>query len=191
MAIIQCYRCGRTYDNDPIFFDNGKIECPFCKQLRERKLQKPKIGLAGLLLFLFLFALAAGCIYVLPNILAIIVLAIDIIVIIILISSELSMIKAYYLSRKDPEAFLDYQLEQERKSNKAIERMDRLEEYRQTEATAKAEELNRLPACPICGSKHSVKRLSNLNRSVSIFAVGLASAKIGKQYECTHCKHYF
>lgn len=46
-----------------------------------------------------------------------------------------------------------------------------------------------LPACPICNSKENVKRISTLNRSFSVFFSGLASSKIGKQYECTHCKH--
>ncbi|MBE7048498.1 MAG: hypothetical protein E7393_03905 [Ruminococcaceae bacterium] len=46
-----------------------------------------------------------------------------------------------------------------------------------------------LPECPICQNKNNVKRISNVNRSLSIFLNGLASSKIGKQYECTHCKH--
>ena len=51
------------------------------------------------------------------------------------------------------------------------------------------EKLAILPTCPICNSKENVKRISTLNRSVSVFFSGLASSKIGKQYECTHCKH--
>lgn len=42
--------------------------------------------------------------------------------------------------------------------------------------------------CPVCGSKN-VKALSTLNRSVSVAAFGLASSKIGKQYECKSCNH--
>ena len=42
--------------------------------------------------------------------------------------------------------------------------------------------------CPVCGSTN-VKRISTLNRIVSVAAVGLASSKIGKQYECKNCKH--
>lgn len=42
--------------------------------------------------------------------------------------------------------------------------------------------------CPVCGSTN-IKRLSNLNRGVSVAAWGAASAKIGKQYECNKCKH--
>lgn len=42
--------------------------------------------------------------------------------------------------------------------------------------------------CPICGSTN-IRRISTLNRGVSVAAVGLASSKIGKQYECKSCKH--
>lgn len=44
------------------------------------------------------------------------------------------------------------------------------------------------PACPNCGSKNT-KRITTANRMVSIGTVGLASSKIGKQYECKNCKH--
>ena len=44
------------------------------------------------------------------------------------------------------------------------------------------------PVCPMCGSKNT-NRISTLNRAVSIGALGLASSKIGKQYECKNCKH--
>lgn len=42
--------------------------------------------------------------------------------------------------------------------------------------------------CPVCGSTN-VKRISDLNRTVSVATLGLASSKIGKQYECGKCKH--
>jgi hypothetical protein len=42
--------------------------------------------------------------------------------------------------------------------------------------------------CPICGSTN-VNKISTLNRTVSVATVGLASSKIGKQYECKDCKH--
>lgn len=42
--------------------------------------------------------------------------------------------------------------------------------------------------CPICNSTN-VKRISTLNRAVSIHMTGLASGKIGKQYKCNSCKH--
>lgn len=42
--------------------------------------------------------------------------------------------------------------------------------------------------CPMCSST-SVRKISTLNRTVSVATVGLASSKIGKQYECQKCKH--
>ncbi len=42
--------------------------------------------------------------------------------------------------------------------------------------------------CPMCGSK-KVKKIGTMNRAASVATVGLASSKIGKQYECDNCKH--
>lgn len=44
------------------------------------------------------------------------------------------------------------------------------------------------PACPNCGSRNT-ERISAMNRSASVALTGLASSKIGKQYECKNCKH--
>ena len=44
------------------------------------------------------------------------------------------------------------------------------------------------PECPMCKS-HYTHRISTTNRAASIALVGLASGKIGKQYECLNCKH--
>lgn len=42
--------------------------------------------------------------------------------------------------------------------------------------------------CPMCGSK-KVRRIGTANRAASIAVTGLASGKIGKQYECDNCRH--
>ena len=42
--------------------------------------------------------------------------------------------------------------------------------------------------CPVCGNDN-VERITTMDRSVSIAMVGLASGKIGKQYNCKKCKH--
>lgn len=44
--------------------------------------------------------------------------------------------------------------------------------------------------CPICGS-HYVVKIGVLNRAASVHFWGLASSKIGKQYECKDCHHKF
>lgn len=43
-----------------------------------------------------------------------------------------------------------------------------------------------IPTCPTCGSTN-LKKISDLSRAVSVFAWGLASSKIGKQFECKDC----
>jgi len=42
--------------------------------------------------------------------------------------------------------------------------------------------------CPMCGST-KVKKISDLNRATSVAMLGVASSKIGKQYECDNCNH--
>ena len=68
-----------------------------------------------------------------------------------------------------------------------------IRQYQQTDEYKKAEQekerLAKLPYCPICGTKDHVRRIGTLKRSMSVMAWGLASSKIGKQYECTNCKH--
>ena len=44
--------------------------------------------------------------------------------------------------------------------------------------------------CPVCGS-HYVVKIGVLNRAASVHFLGLASSKIGKQYECKDCHHKF
>ena len=42
--------------------------------------------------------------------------------------------------------------------------------------------------CPNCGSTR-VQSISTINRAISISVLGLASSKIGKQYQCNACKY--
>lgn len=42
--------------------------------------------------------------------------------------------------------------------------------------------------CPMCQSTNTT-RITTVDRAISIGAVGLASGKIGKQYQCKNCKH--
>lgn len=44
------------------------------------------------------------------------------------------------------------------------------------------------PKCPQCGQTDT-RRISNINRATSVAFWGLASSKIGKQYECQRCNH--
>lgn len=104
---------------------------------------------------------------------------------------------AYFCDLRDySEASKDFdgyvkRKEQERAENlrRAEENLRKANEAEKEKKKAEAERLERLPQCPICGKKDCVKRLSTLNRSASIAAFGLASSKIGKQYQCERCKH--
>lgn len=44
------------------------------------------------------------------------------------------------------------------------------------------------PQCPTCGG-HNTRRITTMNRAVSVGVVGLASSKIGKSFECLDCKY--
>lgn len=44
------------------------------------------------------------------------------------------------------------------------------------------------PTCPLCGSNNT-ERISTLSKAISVGTIGLASSKIGKQYQCKNCKH--
>lgn len=56
------------------------------------------------------------------------------------------------------------------------------------QAGQKAEWENTHPVCPSCGSRNT-SRIGNINRAASVATWGLASSKIGKQYECKNCKY--
>ncbi len=87
----------------------------------------------------------------------------------------------YNLYQDDREGYIKMVREEQKKAAQQYESMKRAEEAR----------LAALPECPICKKKNCVRRISTLNRGVSVAVTGLASSKIGKQYECTHCKHKF
>lgn len=53
----------------------------------------------------------------------------------------------------------------------------RTNSYRQTVNT---------PKCPTCGSTN-IKKIGTVNRAASVYAAGLASSKMGKQFECKNC----
>ena len=69
-----------------------------------------------------------------------------------------------------------------------IREQDELKKRLEAERNAKIKQQENMPKCPVCGSKN-VSKISTLNRGVSVATLGLASSKIGKQYECKACKH--
>ncbi len=148
--------------------------------------EKPKITIGLIAFFVIAFGLLVLFWFSLPDLFAIILFALDLFVIGTVAYLEINARYRFNLAKNDFDAYIRLLEEDKRKSEelseKSAKRIAEIELQRKTE-------LSKLPPCPICGSKNHVKRISTLNRSVSIATVGLASSKIGKQYECTHCKH--
>lgn len=60
--------------------------------------------------------------------------------------------------------------------------------YETKEPKSETDKNNHEVKCPICNSKNII-RISDFDRVLSIYMIGLASSKIGKQYECKSCRH--
>ena len=80
-------------------------------------------------------------------------------------------LQMYELSQKDPIAY-----------------KKRILEAKRIVANAEAEKWLNRQKCPICGSD-DIKTISIIDRTISVTTIGLASNKIGKQYQCRKCKH--
>mgnify|MGYP004458134033 CR=1 FL=1 len=52
------------------------------------------------------------------------------------------------------------------------------------------EEKSRIPKCPYCQSTN-LKKITGLDRFISVGLFGLASKKVGKQWHCNNCKSDF
>ena len=46
----------------------------------------------------------------------------------------------------------------------------------------------RIPRCPLCNSTR-IRHISTVSRAISVATVGMASGKIGKQFECLDCQY--
>lgn len=88
----------------------------------------------------------------------------------------------------------DEEIYNERINVEIAEQLKRLEEEKRIHEQRALERYlddisssNRGLKCPICGS-HYVVKIGALNRATSVHFWGLASSKIGKQYECKECR---
>ena len=78
-----------------------------------------------------------------------------------------------------------YEYDEER-SKREYEAMQ--ERWRRKRAQqARIEREQNAPKCPTCGSTN-IKRITTLDRAISIGFLGLLSGDIGKNYECLNCK---
>lgn len=99
-------------------------------------------------------------------------------------------LRDYLQATNDYEGYVQRRtMEIQRNKERADANYTKTIEMQKAQAKAEEERLQKLPVCPICGKKDCVKRISTLNRSASVAAFGLASAKIAKQYQCERCKH--
>ena len=73
---------------------------------------------------------------------------------------------------------------EEKYRQKAKAALEEEEAYQRTQGNVASPQIH----CPSCGGTNVVK-ITTVDRSISIAVVGLASGKIGKQYQCRHCKH--
>lgn len=96
------------------------------------------------------------------------------------IEFNLDEVEAYIVKQKELQQKIQA-IEDERKTQEAVRKA-------KEEARKREQYQYDHPECPVCKS-HNTSRISTLNRAVSVGVAGLASSKIGKQYECYHCKH--
>lgn len=189
LSEFRCCSCGATYnDSQPITeSENTQDE----KHAEIKMPSKPSLSYG---LLVAGGAMLAGSIYtaikfyadglemdLLVTLLVVVLGAVGCFLLYFEISAYLELCKLYKLAQVDFEEYA-------RRWAKRIETFQRnkteLEQKRQ-------EKLDKLPCCPICGKKDNVERISTLNRSASVATFGLASSKIGKQYQCKNCKHLF
>lgn len=180
MALIKCPECGRENVSDTA------ESCPECgygikahfdiertrelnKKIHEQRLnnvampEKPKYD------YSFLFLIPIGlCGFVFGAGFGVVLTAIFTIVAIAAITSNYNRAEEKY--------------------NKAMEDFKKFKKEEVYKQEMKEIEEKYKPKCPKCNST-KIKTISTLNRATSVAIAGLASSKIGKQYECETCKH--
>lgn len=194
VSTLRCEKCQSIYPSD-------MSVCPSCKNkpLKNNEIQiktgknyadqKPKFSkgyVTGLItgISISLFGFLMYMLSVLNEddeiiFHAVYLIIFGIVIVGIVLYNYIKKVDRYNLKKNNPEEY-----------NKLLKsERERAEAERIARQRAEQNRLALLPECPICKSKVNVKKISNMDRSVSVAMVGLASSKIGKQYECTKCKH--
>ena len=186
---FRCESCGAAYNDNqpPVESENTQDE----KYAGIKMPSKPSISygllvvggglLAGSIYTAIKFYAAGLDMDMLVTILVIVLGALGCFLLYGEMSAYLELYKLYKLAQVD---FEEYAKRMTKLTEKFQHNKAELEQRRQ-------EKLDKLPCCPICGKKDNVVRISTLNRTASVATFGLASSKIGKQYQCKHCNHLF
>lgn len=179
-----CPYCGKKYA-DAVRPEKQLKECPFCETNFETGLPpKPKFGIDRIV------CIMVGVALIVPTFIwsdvalssGIWLFALMGIVICFL------TIKSYVV-RKNLHDYAQYNPKEY--ARQVTERREKDESRTQREIAERKERLARLPACPICGSKEYVERITNADRSVEVAVWGLGASSVGKQFECRKCRHAF
>ncbi len=192
VSTLRCEKCQSIYPSDMpvcpscsnIPSKNNEIHIKTGKNYAEEKPKFSKGYVIGLVTGIFISLLGfLGCTVLNENgdmtFQGMYLIIFGIVIAGIVIYNYNKKVDRYNLKKNNPEEYSKL-LKLER---------DRAEAERIARQRAEQNRLALLPECPICKSKTNVKKISNMDRSVSVAMVGLASSKIGKQYECTKCKH--
>lgn len=178
----ECKICGMQ-------FDSSRAVCPRCGVVVGTEMPSTPFTASRIILLLFCAAiLAIGAIGLTGDIVfgSIILLICGIVFGSVILSGLFKDLRLWNLARNDHPAFM-----REIKTMYPFTNSPLSAEIRDAAYQAKEAYYSKIPACPICHTKNHVRRLSNLDRTVSTAVWGAASSAIGKQWECTSCNHKF
>lgn len=176
-----CPYCGLSFDDKENL--NRLYDIQSMEEMLNDKSAELKFGLeflffAGMSILCFVFySLDSDGLSLIFALFMGVVACILLIVLIMMIDERSSLKQKLELARTDYEK---YKEEERKRRAKSIASLNRMEEEK-----ARKDAINH-PACPMCGSKKTMK-ISTVNRAASVAMVGVASSKIGKQYQCKSC----
>lgn len=184
-----CPYCGKEYI-DTIASVKKPTECPCC-MTNFKTGMPPKSKLNGIeILFLIigigLIGLSIGLLVTLSSLGVVdgsplIITLIGVLIIYVSLKRNISANNLYDLAKKNPKEY-----------KRQVTELRKKDEARTQKQNAEREEkLAHLPACPICGSKEHVERITNTDRTVEVAVWGLGASSVGKQFECRKCHHAF
>ena len=178
----KCAICGMQ-------FDITKMSCPRCGILVGTEMpSNPFTSFRSVLFFIGIVLITIGVFGLLYGVLlgSILVLFIGLFIALSTAKGIIEESRLWLLAKKDHAAFMKEIRDRYPFLNSSLS-----QEMSKVVKEAKTEYYSRTPNCPICGNKTSVRRLSNVDRTISTAVWGAASSAIGKQWECTSCKHRF